>query len=373
MLLEACVLLPAGFYDRNDTKYPLVIAHGHYSAIFNPGGRFDFRKPTKNITGYARYDQEAANWFASNWSSLESDGVFSNARALVVTINHPVPFFDDSYAVDSVNVGPYGSAIWSELVPFIENKFRGLGEGWARGVLGGSTGGWESLAYAVFYPEKINYAAIACPDPVTFTQFVTSIPTYGRAYGDTTATIEEMSRREIVLGHHSRSCGQWDIWEAVFGPQDASSGYPARLWCKNPKSSDCEYGKIDHEIAKYWQENFDLRYIMERDWKARLGNDLKGKLHIFVGASDTFFLTDAVMDLQDFLQSDNLDPPFEGTLEIGTHDGRGYNHCFNGYLPDGTPAPNSVTREMYVSKFLPLMAKRWKETAPEGADLSWMY
>ena len=125
MLLEACVLIPAGFYDHNDTKYPLVIAHGHYSAIFNPGGRFDFRKPTANMTGYARYDQEAANWFASNWSSLQADGTFSNARALVITINHPVPYFDDSYAVDSVNVGPYGSAIWKELIPYVEKKFRG--------------------------------------------------------------------------------------------------------------------------------------------------------------------------------------------------------------------------------------------------------
>ena len=156
MLLEACVLIPAGFYDHNDTKYPLVIAHGHYSAIFNPGGRFDFRKPSANMTGYARYDQEAANWFASNWSSLQADGTFSNARALVITINHPVPYFDDSYAVDSVNVvrliflfmffcecllekkkkmfadddasffqGPYGSAIWKELIPYVEKKFRG--------------------------------------------------------------------------------------------------------------------------------------------------------------------------------------------------------------------------------------------------------
>ncbi len=276
-------------------------------------------------------------------------------------------------------------------------------------VLGGSTGGWESLAYAVFYPEKINYAAVACPDPVSFTQFVTtniyrdknmfyydspfkrtlkpgtrdsysgqdvlpgtSTPTYGRAYGDTTATIEEMSRREIVLGHHSRSCGQWDIWEAVFGPQNQTTGYPARLWCKNPQSPHCTYGEIDHEIAKYWQQNFDLRYIMERDW-SHLGHELKGKLHIFVGASDTFYLTDAVMDLQDFLENPNLDPPFDGTLEIGTHDGRGFNHCFNGYLPDGTPAPNAVTREMYILKFLPRMAERFKETAPEGADLSWMY
>lgn len=105
-----------------------------------------------------------------------------------------------------------------------------------------------------------------------------------------------MNRREIVLGPHSRSCGQWDIWEAVFGPVGAG-GYPARIWCKDP-SAGCEYGAINATVAKYWREHFDMTARLKAQWGRGLGSKLSGKLHVFVGGSDTYFLTNAVMDLQ---------------------------------------------------------------------------
>jgi len=318
-----------------------------------------------------------------------------------------VPFFDDSYAVDSANVGPYGTAIMTELLPAIEGKYRGIGEGWARGVMGGSTGGWESFAVQVLYPDDFNYAAVACPDPIGFTSYTTvniyeeknayyyeapfkrtarpgqrdhysgtsvlpgtSIPTYGKPYGQTTATVEEMNRRELVLGPKSRSCGQWDIWEAVFSPK-GSDGYPARIWCKDPRDATCEYGAINATVASYWKEHFDMTAKLRREWTAGLGPKLSGKLHVFVGASDTFFLTNAVMDLQDWASDPSLSPPFGGEIVIGAHEGRGYEHCFNGFLPDGTVAPNSVTRELYVTKFVPRMAERWAASAPAGANMEW--
>lgn len=401
--LQACVLLPYGFHEHPNAKYPLLLAHGHYSAIFNPGGRFDPHPPTDNETGYDRVDQLYANWFYGNWTS--PTGPFKHARALVITINHPVPFFDDSYAVDSANVGPYGTAVMKELLPTVEKQYRGIGQGWARGVLGGSTGGWESLASQVLYPDEFNYAAIACPDPIGFASYVTinlykdrnaywydsdfkrtprpgvrdsysgtsvipstSTPTYGHPYGQTSATVEEMNRHEMVLGAHSRSCGQWDIWEAVFGPK-GEDGYPKRIWCKDPQAN-CTYGEIDHEVAQYWKEHFDLTSIMKANWHKGLGQKLSGKLHLFVGASDTYFLTDAVMDFQDWVETVS-DPPFNGTITIGAHNGRGYEHCFNGFLPNGTVAPNSITRELYVTKFLPRMAQRWADTAPKDADMEW--
>ena len=49
-------------------------------------------------------------------------------RMLVVTLQHPTPYFDDSYAVNSVNVGPYGDAIMQELIPEVEKRFRVIGE-----------------------------------------------------------------------------------------------------------------------------------------------------------------------------------------------------------------------------------------------------
>ena len=398
------MLLPWGFDDHPTARYPTLIAHGHYSAVFTPGGRFDKRPPMANMTGYAYVDQLYANYFYNNWTS--ASGPYKGARALVITINHPVPFFDDSYAVDSANVGPYGSAIMTELLPAVERKYRGIGEGWARGLLGGSTGGWEAFAVQVLYPDEFNYAVAACPDPVGFTSYTTvdlykdsnayyynsafkrtarpaqrdhysgttvkpgtSTPTYGHPYGQTTATVEESNRRELVLGHHSSSCGQWDVWEAVFGPK-GEDGYPARVWCKDPQAG-CTYGEINQTVVSYWREHFDMTARLKREWVSGLGAKLAGKLHVYVGGSDTFFLTNAVMDLQDWATDPTLQPPFGGEILVGTHDGRGYEHCFNGYLPDGTPAPNAITREIYVTKFLPRMAERWAASAPSGANLQW--
>ena len=298
-----------------------------------------------------------------------------------------------------------------ELLPAVEMKYRGIGEGWARGVLGGSTGGWEAFAVQLLYPDEFNYAVAACPDPIGFTSFATvdlytdknayyydapfkqtarpgyrdhysgtnvlpgtSTPTYGSPYGQTTATVEEMNRREMVLGQKSRSCGQWDAWEAVFGPV-GDDGYPARIWCKGdePGYEGCEYGQINASVAQYWRRHFDMTQRIKSEWASGLGAKLTGKLHVFVGGGDSFFLTNAVMDLQDWVSAQGaaLDPPFGGEIVIGTHDGRGYEHCFNGYLPDGTVAPNAITRELYVTKFLPRMADRWAKSAPKGANMEW--
>ena len=81
--------------------------------------------------------------------------------------------YDDSYAVNSANLGPYGDAIETELIPAIEKQFRGIGQGWARFAYGGSTGGWESLAVQGFYPDHYNGVFVACPDPVDFRAYTT--------------------------------------------------------------------------------------------------------------------------------------------------------------------------------------------------------
>ena len=92
---------------------------------------------------------------------------------LIAEINHANPYYDDSYAVNSANLGPYGDAIETELIPAIEKQFRGIGQGWARFVYGGSTGGWESMAVQMFYPDHYNGAFVACPDPVDFRAYTT--------------------------------------------------------------------------------------------------------------------------------------------------------------------------------------------------------
>jgi hypothetical protein len=289
---------------------------------------------------------------------------------IVVTIQHATPYFDDSYAVNSENVGPYGDAITQELIPYVEKQYRGIGQGWARSVYGGSTGGWESLASQVFYPDFYNGAWVFCPDVVDFRAYPTTNiyedknafwietpysrvprPSMRQPDGLVLSTMEMMNRYELVQGTHDRSGEQFDIWEAVFSPV-GEDGYPKRIFDKRT-------GEIDHEVAKYWKEHYDLSAIMQRDWKT-IGPKLAGKLHLYVGEADTFYLDRAVHLLKDFLDT-TTDPYYHGSFEFGMRKP----HCYPG---EYDPAVG------LNQHYWPEMVKHMEETAPAGADLkSWKY
>jgi hypothetical protein len=377
MYLGAHILVPDGFETHPKARYPLIISHGHFPADFDgfretppdPDLKPDFSERF-HWKGYNRTQQEEAYRFFKLWTAP------STPRALIVEIQHANPFYDDSYAVDSANLGPYGAAIQTELIPYLENKYRALGTGWSRFVYGGSTGGWEAMAVQTFYPDFYNGAYIACPDPIDFRAYI-AIDLYkdSNAYytesfwkrtpragsrdglGRTTSTIEENNRRELVLGSHGRSGDQWDIWQAVYSPAGAD-GYPAPIWDKRT-------GVIDPEIAKYWKQHYDLMDILRRGWENGLGQKLRGKLHIYVGAMDTYFLDGAVHLAEEFLAG-TKNPPYEGEIAYG-HD---FEHCWNG----DPNQPNAISRLRYHEMFLPKIVQRILATAPRGADLkSWRY
>ncbi len=376
MFVSAVVLVPEGFDEHTEARFPLIIFHDHFVSDFD-----DFRTtpPDSNLkpdysqrfhlAGYNRIQQEEAYKFYQKWTSPKFP------RVLIIKIQHANPFYDDSYAVNSANVGPYGDAIEKELIPAIEKKFRGLGEGWARFVYGGSTGGWESLAVQVFYPDHYNGAFAACPDPIDFHEF-TNINLYEdknafflvgahkrvpqpamRDYlGRTLVTTEDNNAYELALGDHGRSGEQFDIWQAVYGPV-GDDGYPKPIF-------DKVTGEIDHSVADYWREHYDLTAILERDW-ATLGPKLEGKIHIYVGSDDTYFLNDAVYRMEDFLKS-TTNPPYGGEVTYGPR----AEHCWNG---DPT-LPNAYSRLHYNTQYLPKILERIEKTAPKGADLtSWRY
>jgi hypothetical protein len=169
MHLGANVLLPEGWDTHPEARYPLFIYHGHFPYTFT-GFRPEPPDPTLepdfaarfNLAGYNRIQQQYAHQFYKDWTGP------GFPRAIVIEIQHATPFYDDSYAVNSANAGPWGDAIVKELLPYIEKKYRGIGQGWARFMYGGSTGGWEAMAAQVFYPDDFNGAYIACPDPIDF-------------------------------------------------------------------------------------------------------------------------------------------------------------------------------------------------------------
>jgi hypothetical protein len=376
MHLGANVLLPEGFDSHPNARYPLVIFHGHFPADF---GGFRETPPDPNlkpeysdrfkVAGYNRIVQEHAYKFYQEWTGPNFP------RMIIIEIQHANPYYDDSYAVNSANLGPYGDAITYELVPFIEKQFRGIGKGWARFMYGGSTGGWEALAAQIFYPDEYNGAWGACPDPIDFRAYtVVNIYEHKNAYyaespwkkvprpgkrnylGELAATTEDENHMELALGTKSRSGGQFDIWEAVYSPV-GSDGYPKPIWNKLT-------GEIDHSVAAYWKEHYDLGYILKRDW-AKLGPKLEGKLHIYVGEADNYFLNNAVYLVEEFLKT-TKNPHYNGEVDYEPR----AEHCWNG---DHT-RPNATSRLRYHQFYAPKIVERILKSAPLGADLtSWRY
>lgn len=372
MHLQANVIVPHGFDPNSSTQYPLMIFHGHFPDTF---GGFRTEPPTADandgvfnsrfgITGYQYIEQKEAYDLYKQWTSDDFP------RFIAIEIQHQNPYYDDSYAVNSANLGPYGDAITYELIPHIEKLYNGVGEGWGRFVYGGSTGGWEALAVQVFYPTEYNGAFAACPDPIDFRAY-TAVNLYEdeNAYytggsfrktlrpgmrdgkGMLKSSLRDMNYRELALASNGRSGDQWDIWQAVFSPA-GENGYPKPIWDKLS-------GDIDSEVANYWKENYDLRYIMERDWES-LGPNLQGKIFLYCGDMDNYYLNNAVKLTEDFLES-TTSPYYKGEVDYGD----GAEHCWNGDQEN----PNYISRLRYNTMYLPLIKERLKQTAPVNNHL----
>ena len=375
MYLGAHVLLPEGFDEHQQARYPLMIFHGHFPEDF---GGFRTTPPDPDLECeyserfqldcYNRIVQQEAYDFYQTWKGP------GFPRFLAIEIQHANPYYDDSYAVNSANLGPYGDAITLELIPYIEKRFRGLGEPWARFLYGGSTGGWEALAAQVFYPDQYNGCFAACPDPIDFRAYTMvniyedqnayyvqgdfkriARPGHRNWLGEVDATLEDWNHMELALGSNSRSGDQYDIWQAVYSPVGAD-GYPAPIWDKLT-------GEIDHEVAEHWKK-YDLRLVLEENW-ATLGPKLEGKIHIYCGDMDNYYLNNAVYLMENFLES-TTDPYYGGEVDYGDR----AELCWYGDHEN----PNAISRLRYNTFYLPRILKRMEKSAPEGADLtSWRY
>lgn len=312
--LGATILLPKGYEEHPDVYYPVHYIQGHFS-LRTPYG---FRpEPLEEEDRRGRWGYE----FYKNWISDDFP------RMICVTFQHPCPYFDDSYAVNSVNVGPYGDAIVTELIPYIEEHFRIIRKPYARVLSGGSTGGWESLALQVFHPDFFGGAWVFYPDPIDFRRYIlTNIyedenafyppehewivperPWMRDATGQVEVTMRQISQLEAVLGSKGRSGQQLDIWQACYGPI-GEDGYPKPLWNKLT-------GEIDHEVADFMKQHYDLRYYLEKNW-ATIGPKLVGKLNFYCGDMDNYYLNEAVYLMEEFLENTE-NPYYAGSFEYG--------------------------------------------------------
>jgi hypothetical protein len=285
--LRASVILPRDFARGADRKYPLRVCIGGFG------------------TRYTVVDHlmDADTEFRDAWLAEKAP------KMLLLQLDGAGPF-GDPYQVNSACNGPYGDALVKELIPYVEKSYRGIGQPYARVLDGASTGGWVSLALQVFYPDFFNGAWSHCPDPVDFHEFqlldlyhdengyVNSHgferPSAREINGDVRFTVRHETLRERVIGRGNRwelSGLDWGSWNAVFG-QRGPDGAPVPLW-------DGATGKINRQQVEHWKK-YDLRQVIERDWKT-LQPRLRGKLRIWVGDADDYFLNNAVHRLDDFL------------------------------------------------------------------------
>ncbi|HTZ48746.1 MAG TPA: hypothetical protein VMH20_14215 [Verrucomicrobiae bacterium] len=365
--LGATVLLPDGFDEHPSAHYPLLVHQGH----FEPDWEFFVEKAPEPGSGAKTHDLQYlqyANRFYQDWTSGRLP------RMLILSIQHANPYYDDSYAVNSANLGPYGDAIIQELIPEVEKRFRGIAQPWARALEGGSTGGWEAAASQIFYPDFYNDAYAYCPDPIDFRAYqAVNIYKDKNAFwqespfaklprsemrnstGEILAVMEPTVRREEVMGTHGRSTEQFGIWQAVFSPV-GSDGYPKPIW--NPST-----GVIDPDVATYWRDHFDLRFILERDIST-LGPKLVGKLHFAAGDMDTWYLNNAVHLMQNF-----VDSPKNAYRIADFEFSPGKPHCYMG----GGDISNLQSFGTVYERIMPEIARRMTATAPAGADMSWKY
>ena len=334
--LGATVLLPRD-YERDSIDYPVIYYQGH----------FQIQDPMRWKEG----EDFKRAWKRDHFP-----------RMIVVTFQDPTPYFDTSYSVNSVNLGPYGDAILEELIPEIERRYRVIDEPYARILTGGSTGGWEALAMQFFYPDFFGGTFAYAPDPVTFTN-VEGINIYEdvnafykqhewrrvpiantrETNGEIRLTSKQRNTFELVSGTKGRSGQQLDIWSAVFGPL-GDDGFFKPLFDKRS-------GEIDPAVAQYWRENYDLLHHLKNNW-ASLGPKLFGKLHVYCGDMDNYYLNVAVKELQEWMrQTEN--PHYPGVFVWGDGAGHRFGREFSteaerirrmaehvlSMRPDGAPHP----------------------------------
>lgn len=294
MVYRVGVVLPPKFAQEPDTKYGLVVDVGGFGT---------------------RYTQAA--------------GIRPDPRFVQILPDGAGPY-GDPYHVDSANNGPYGEAFTTEVIPHIEKTFRCLGTPKSRFTTGASTGGWVSLALQVYYPDFFNGCWSQCPDSVTFERFELvdlyrdanaftnrhgfERPSTRTLDGDTISTVRHEVQLERVLGRGGRwelSGRDWASWNAVYGPR-GKDGLPAPVW-------DGKTGAIDRVVAEHWKE-YDLKQVLTKNWNV-LGPKLAGgKVNVWVGDSDDYFLNAAVRLLKDATDKFN-NPKFDGTILIEARKG----------------------------------------------------
>jgi Putative esterase len=274
--MRGWVLTPPGYDPKAATRYPTV----YYTQGF--GGNND-RVMGPLVTVYAamaKGEMPPMIWVFLDESSPTGTHEFA----------------------DSVNNGPWGLALTTELIPELESHYRMDGRTKGRFLNGHSSGGWATLWLQTRYPKMFGGTWSTSPDPSDFHDF-TGVDLYAananifrkpdgspyplvRDHDKVLGTFEQFATLERVLGSYG---GQLASFDWVFSPR-GKDGQPMPMFNRDT-------GAIDPAVVTYWRDHYDIAYRLQQQWP-QLKADLDGKIHLYVGTADTFYLDGAAHKLQ---------------------------------------------------------------------------
>jgi hypothetical protein len=331
--IRAWIVLPPGYHGHPSRHYPTVYwTHGFGGSL--AGCRF---------MGIHIYERMATG---------------KMPPMIWVMLDEHLPTGTHEFA-DSVNDGPWGSALTREYIPWLESRYRMLHHARDRFLQGHSSGGWATLQLQINYPRIFGGTWSTSPDPSDFHDF-TGIDLYAphpnvyrrpnrtpyplvRMHGNVIETFEQFARLEQVLGPYG---GQMASFDWVFSPR-GPGGRPEPMF-------DRATGDVDPKVIAYWRAHYDLAHIAKSTW-AKRGPSLKGKIHVYVGTADTFYLNGAARKLDAVLTALGADAHF--TFRSGR------SH-FDLYAKNGDRQAlmDTIAAQMYLAAY-PRAADRWQAVA----------
>jgi enterochelin esterase-like enzyme len=324
--IKAWVILPPGYETERNQRYPTVYwTHGF-------GGDLDGCL----VTGLRLHER------------MEQHKM---PPMIWVMLDESVPQGTQEFA-DSVNNGPWGSALTTEFLPYLEHKYRMDARRDGRFLNGHSSGGWATLQLQVNYPKIFGGTWSTSPDPSDFHDF-TGPDLYApnanmytkpdgtpwpliRDHGQVLATVEQFAKLESVLGPYG---GQMSSFDWVFSPK-GDSGAPEQMF-------DRKTGAVDAKVVAYWHDHYDLAHIVEANWAVRR-EYLQGRIHLIVGTADTFYLDGSAHKFEAVLKRLGADPHFS-------------------YLPDKTHMDLYTVRDDRMALFDRISAEMYAVARPVSA------
>jgi hypothetical protein len=307
--VKASILLPSKYKAGQSIAYPIRYNVSGY------GGRYD------RINRFVN-DKNFMDW----WQSDEAPQIIN------VFLDGEGPF-GDSYQMDSDNSGPYGYSLIHEVIPYIEKTYRGTNSAATRFVDGCSTGGWVSLGLQLYYPDDFNGVFSYSPDAIEFEDYQliniykdenAFINEYGylrpvmrETSGEPMLSLKDFIQYENVLGSSNtylNSGGQFSAHTALYSPK-GNGGLPKPLF-------DPVTGVIDHSVAEYWKK-YDFKLYAEKSWPT-LGPKLQGKVYVWMGDMDNFYLNVATRGFDKFIKA-TVNPTSDAEIVFTPMKG----HCAN--------------------------------------------